>query len=267
MLRKRNRDNWGREIFQQETYHNMLLSNVKNNKNLYKGMGRYGGMGRYTASNQLIAGGRMAPKAIAKNDETDTIVITDCEFVKDIFAPTIPVPSGDSCHVASGFAQQQLQINPGLSGFAPNLSQIAGNYSEYSIKQLVFELRPVISETTVNNGQTGTAMMVFNYNPNEDPYDNKEDIMQAHGSVSGRIVDQIRCGVECDPRKNKDSEFFVRTGPVPYGKDNDEYDLGVLTLATNNIPYQFSNQQIYELWVYYTVELRKRKSGALKLNT
>jgi len=231
------------------------------------GRGRYGGQsgsgaegsGSYSMDNSLIMGGRRAPNITAANDETDTLTISDCEFVKDIFAPLITTSS-------SGFGSQNIPVNPGLSGFAPNLSQIAGNYTEYTIHQLVYELRPVISESNVNNGQTGTAMMVFNYNANEDPYENKEDVMQAHGSVSGRVVDEIKCGVECDPEKTNKTKFFVRTGPVPYSKDSDEYDHGVLTVCTNNIPKEFSNQQLFELWVHYTIELRKRKAGALRLN-
>lgn len=218
---------------------------------------RYLGMGEYQ-DNQLISGGRMSMQVAADNDETDTITITDCEFVKDIFAPNIAAGS-------STFASQTLPVNPGITGFAPNLSQLACNYTEYELKQLVYELRPVISENNVNNGQSGIAMMVFNYNPNDDPYDNKEDVMQAHGSISGRIVDSLRCGVECHTAKVNKTKFFIRTGPVPAGRDVDEYDHGVLTIATNNIPAAFSNTQIYELWVYYTVTLRKRKPGAIRL--
>ena len=241
----------------------------------FMGRGLYGsqggpmmtGGGAYTpnvmtnvADNALIVGGRQAPRTIATNDETDTIILTDCEFVKDVFAPSI------ADNTSSSFESETTSTNPGLAGFAPNLSQIACNYTEYEIQQLVFELRPVISENNVNDGQSGIAMMVFNYNPNEDPYDNKEDIMQAHGSVSGRIVQPIRCGVECDVRKTNKTKFFTRTGPVPYQKDADEYDMGVLTIATNNIPSTFSNKQIYELWVHYKVLLRKRKAGAMRLN-
>jgi Viral coat protein (S domain) len=221
------------------------------------GMGLYGGQGAYQ-SNSLMAGGRMAPITIAANDETDTLTLTDQEFVADIYAPTIASGS-------SGFNSQTFAVNPGIQAFAPNLSQIACNYTEYTIKQLVYELRPVINESNVNNGLTGIGMMVFNYNPNDDPYDNKEDVLQAHGSVSGKITDAITCGVECSPAKTNKNNFFIRNGPVPYGKDNDEYDCGVMTIATNNIPAAFSNLQIFELHVYYTVELRKRRAGALRL--
>jgi len=220
--------------------------------------GAFRGRGMYTNNNSLIEGGRSSQTILAPNDESDSIILSDCEYVRDIFAPTIST--------ASGFTPELIEVNPGLQGFAPNLSQIACNYTEYELQQLIFELRPVISENNVNNGQSGIGMMVFNYNPNDDPYDNKEDVMQAHGSVSGRITEAIRCGVECDVRKTNKTKFFVRTGPVPYQKDSDEYDMGVLTIATNNIPSTFSKSQLYELYVHYKVLLRKRKAGAIRLN-
>lgn len=230
---------------------NLALSKVS-------GMGLYGGQGSYT-DNQLIAGGRDSSAFYGANDETDEIIITDTEFVADIYAPSI------TANTSSSFAQQTLSCNPGLPTFAASLSQLACNYTEYEMVQLVYELRPVISESNVNNGITGVGMMVFNYNPNDDPYDNKEDVMQAHGSVSAKLNERMRMGVECDPKKTRSVKGFIRTGPVPYGKDNDEYDIGVLTIATNNIPSAFSNMQIFELYVSYTVKLRKRKSGALRL--
>lgn len=223
------------------------------------GQGLYGGQGKYV-TNQLIEGGRAAPRTFAANDETDEITVSDNEYVADIFAPTIAVGTA-----SSSFAQQSFPLNPGIPLFAPNLSQLAINFTEYELIQCVYELKPVINESNVNNGLTGIALMVFNYNPNDDPYDNKEDVMQAHGSVSSKITDNIVCGVECDPKKTNRTKFFVRSGPVPYQKDADEYDPGVLVIATNNIPQAFSNLQIFELWVSYKVKLRKRKGGALRL--
>jgi hypothetical protein len=228
--------------------------------NLYKKSGaKWLGSGGYEANTLMMDGAQKETGLlIDSGDEADTIVISDTEFVKDIFAPTFSSAS-------SGFAQQQLEVNPGLPDFAPNLSQLAANYGEYTLLQLVYELRPVISENNVNNGQSGIVMMAFNYNPNDDPFDNKEDIMQAHGGVSGRITDKIVCGVECDPSKTNKTSFFVRTQPFPHGKDADEYDPGRLSICTNNIPLAFQSTQICELWVSYTVQLRKRKAGAIRL--
>lgn len=246
----------------------MVESSGLGKKRKVTGSGLYGGMmdtsqgytgsGSYVA-NSLIAGGRMAPKVSGSNNETDTITLTDCEFVRDIYAPTITAGSNSS------YTQERIPVNPGLPEFAPNLSQIAINFLEYELKQLVYEIRPMISPLSTSSGQSGSLFMVFNYNPNDDPYDNKEDVMQAHGSVSGRIIDHLSMGVECSKAKTKNTEYFIRPGPVPFGKDADEYDHGVLTIASNNIPDGFSNVVIGELWVHYKVQLRKRRPGALRL--
>ena len=221
----------------------------------YMGGGLYGGQGSYDRKNALITGGDLSMTVHGQSDETDSLTLTNREFVKEIYAPN-----------NSGFNLETIAVNPGLYDFAPKLAAIAGNYQQYELKQLVFEIVPLVSESNVNNGITGTIMAVFNYDANTDPFDNKEDIMQASGAVSGRIVDSLKLGVECDNTKTKDVEYFIRTTPVPINRDNDEFDHGKCVIATNNIPSQFYNLTIAELYVYYTVELRHWKPGSIRLN-
>lgn len=218
------------------------------------GGGIYGGQGAYV-QNALMENGGTSMTVHEQNDETDTMVLTNREFIKEIYAPD-----------NSGFNMENIECNPGLPGFAPKLAAIAANYQQYDLKQLIFEIVPLVSESNVNNGITGTIMAVWNYDTNTDLFDNKEDIMQSSGAVSGRIVDHLTCGVECDTGKTKDTEYFTRTCPVPLGRDADEYDHGKLIVATNNIPSSFYNQTIAELYVYYTVELRHFKPGTTRLN-
>jgi len=224
----------------------------------YTGTGLYGGQGAYSNDHQmnaLMEGGLSSMDVIGHNDETERITITQREYVKDIYAPN-----------DTGFYQQKLEINPGIPTFAPKLSAIAGNYEQYEILQLIYEIVPLISESNVNNGITGTIMACHIADPSTDNIDNKEDVMQKEGSVSGRIVDRLTLGVECDTSKTKGTEYFVRTTPVPFGRDKDEFDHGQVIIATNNIPTEFANQTIAELYVYYTVELRGFKSGTVRLN-
>lgn len=223
----------------------------------YIGGGLYGGQGSYqtsgnVVSNALIEGGHPSMDIEAQNDETETIVMSNCESVLEIFAPTIA--SGQS-----QFALQTVECNPGLHAFSRKLSAIAKNYVHYKIKQLVFEIRPLISESNVNNGITGTMMAAFLYDANQNLPESKDDMLDLSGAVSGRIVDHLKVGVECDPEKVKDVQYIVRTCPVPLNRDVDEYDHGRLVISTNNIPSEFSNKAIAELYVYYTVELRMWK--------
>lgn len=221
-------------------------------KSMYKGRGLYGGQGEYKA-NALIDGGHHSMDIEAQNDETESITLCNTESVLEIFAPEILE------NYSSQFSLQSIDFNPGLYSLSRKLSAIAKNYVHYEIKQLVFEIRPLISESNVNNGITGTMMSAFLYDPQQSLPDSKDDMMDLSGAVSGRIVDHLKVGVECDPDKLKNTEYIVRTGPVPVGRDAGEYDHGRLIIATNNIPHDFSNKAIAELFVYYTVELRMWK--------
>lgn len=222
------------------------------------GGGLYGGMGEYV-DNALIEGGMPTMQIQAQNDETDNITFSCYEFVKPIYAPNIPSGS-------SSFAATRLEVNPGLSSFAPKLAALAANYQEYEIHQMVFHYETKINESQVNNGITGDLYLVFNYDPVTDPFDNEQDVMQTSGHVKGKITENLRAGVECDPSKIKDTEYFIRTAPVPLGRDADEYDHGALIIASNNIPSNFSNLAIGDLYVYYNVTLRQFKPGVSKLN-
>lgn len=216
----------------------------------------YSGMGAYRG-NQLMAGSSANSVRVAHvGDETDSLIISGTEYVRDLFCPDSSLE----------FSALRIECNPGLPQTAPSLSQLACNYTEYEWKQLVYTVKPMLTESVLNNGFAGTGMLVYNYNASElEPVATKEDVMHSHGNVSGRIIDELVMGVECDPAKGRTRTLFTRTNPVPYEKDPDEYDYGALYFCTRDIPVDFKNKIIYELHVTYTVELKKRRPGALKL--
>lgn len=227
---------------------------------LYEGPGLYEGSGLY-GSNQLVAGGRPAGKMVGMNDETDSIIINRMEYIQDIFAPEASTDGSNT----TGFHKIQIPINAALANAIPALSQEAINYSEYEFIQLVFELKPTINETNINNGISGTVLATFDYD-NNTVYSSKHDIVASHGGVSNKITDLTIVGVECDASKNIENSFRTRSTPLKTGEDPNDYDKGILIIATDNVPNILANQQLFELWCYYTVVLRKPKSGALKLN-
>jgi hypothetical protein len=70
-------------------------------------------------------------------------------------------------------------------------------------------------------------------------------------------------GVECDPAKLAGArQKYVRVGHIPPTEDQKNYDLGRTSLAVVNAPSVYAGQQIGELWVSYTVMLRKPKIGS-----
>lgn len=184
----------------------------------------------------------------APNDETQSIVLSHTEYLSDIYGPA-----------TTAFNNQTYSVNPGLATF-PFLSQIAANYEEYELVQCVFSYRSTIDASTAANGQTGTIIMCTNYNPDNPPFTSKDQMLVYHGSQSGRLTDDLRHGVECDPQKNSGSAVKrIRLKPLISGEDLNDYDVGNFQLAINNCPSTFANQAVGELWVYYTVKLLKPK--------
>jgi len=220
------------------------------------GSGLYTGRGSYN-DNSLIEGGDASMSFHGGFDESEALTIADTEYVTDIYGP----PS-------AAFNVQSFQLNPGLMANFPKLSQFAQNFEEYEWIQLIWQFKSTLDASTVSNGQTGTIMMATNYNAAQPPYSDKEAVLQSHGGNGGRITEDLRHGVECDPAKSVgDMEKYVRTGPVPAAEDLKTYDHGLFQIAINNCPTTFNNQQLGELWVTYQVKLRKPRLFSARGNS
>ena len=247
-------------------------------RGLYEGRGFYGGLlrtvGQAVAPGLIDAGGSWLKRKItgrgayqtnslvgstvsadvakfsSANDETGAITITHREYVRDVFGNDAAQP----------FKNRTLPINPGLEQTFPWLSQIAQNYEEYELKQCIFTLRSTVSQDVNSNGQVGTIIMCTNYNSTNAPFTEKNTMMQYDGAMSSKTTESQMHGVECDPAKLSGSEGkYIRTNPVLSGDDLKTYDHGLFQLASAGLPSSYANRQIGELWVSYTVCLRKPK--------
>ena len=100
--------------------------------------------------------------------------------------------------------------------------------------------------------------MGTNYNPSQEPWSDKQTMLQAALSCTGKASDDQLHGVECDPSKLSGTPGkYVRSNPTT--DDLKDYDLGLFQIAVSGIPTAYQNQPIGQLWVSYTVELRKPK--------
>jgi len=212
----------------------------------------YLGMGAYTApgtSNSLISGSnRTAPRFGSVADETGALIISHREYIGDVFGPE---------STSRNFKNRTFDLNPGLEQTFPWLSQIAQNYEEYEFGQCVFEFKSTVNASVAGDGQMGTVVLVTNYNAATREFDDKNTMMQYDGSQSCRSTQHARHGVECDPSKISGAAgHYVRVGPKPK-QDIGNYDHGTFQLATVGMPMEFDNAPIGELWVYYTIKLRK----------
>jgi len=219
----------------------------------YAGGSGSGGGASGVVGNQIIAGSGAPPPTseIPRfNTGSNNVVISHKEFIGDLYAPA----------EAGTFTNRVLPLNPGLSTTFPWLSQVAANYDEFTIHQLVFTYRPSISDFVATNGQVGMVIMATQYNASDPPFESKQDMLEYDLAMDCKVSQHMYHGVECDPTKlSMGVGKYTRAGPAPHGEDLKTYDHGVLNIGVSNCPPQFTNQALGELWVTYTVELRKPK--------
>lgn len=227
---------------------------------LYRGKGLYKGRGAYAVNNLITDGGATASSIVPTFQPTDLHEITysNREYVRDIYAP------GTAAAPASvPFSVQQWALNPGLVESFPWLSQIAINFEEYEILQLAYTYKSTVADFASASGQVGQVVMATQYNPNSDPFADKEEMMLYEGGMSCKTTESLIHGVECDPAKIAGAASkYVRVGSLPPTEDLKNYDLGRTAIAVLNCPSTYAGQQLGELWVSYTVKLRKPKFAA-----
>lgn len=182
-----------------------------------KGQGLYMGRGVYDFNN-FIDGGRLSMQFSSFNDESQLLILCYMEYIADVYGPSSGV-----------FDNIIYQINPGLTANFPFLAQFAVNFEEYELIQMVFEFYLIIDLVASFNssGNTGIICMVTNYRADAQPFVNKEEMIQYHGGVSGRVTEKLVHGVECDPDKLADSVKFVRNKLLGPGGDIKTYDHGI----------------------------------------
>jgi len=219
----------------------------------YLGSGIYTGQGSYDDnSNELVGSSNsdLIPRFSQSTDETGEITITHREYVGEVY----------SNEAGKSFENRSFPLNPGLEKTFPWLSQIAANFEEYDFQQLMFSYRSTVAEVSSSNGQVGTAILATNYNPSNRSFRDKGMMLEYSGASSAKTTDNIAHGVECDNEKLSGShEKYVRTSALDPNQDIKEYDHGLFQLATANTPSAFQDNSIGELWVSYTVSLRKPK--------
>ena len=223
----------------------------------FKGSGLYRGRGLLEDDsapvvNDLMVSGNASDDVVPRFHPSDIseVMYSNREYISDVYAPT-----------SSAFQAQRISINPGLPACFPWLSQLAINFEEYELYQLAFTYKATVAEFAAASGQVGQVYMATQTNPVADAFANKEEMLMYNGSGSSKSTKHQIQGVECDPAKlpGNSAQKYVRAGNLPPGEDLKQYDLGIFNIAVENVPATYYGQQLGELWVSYTVKLRKPK--------
>jgi hypothetical protein len=108
---------------------------------------------------------------------------------------------------------------------------------------------------------SGQVIIATQYNPSNSPFATKQLMENYDYANSGNITESLMHGVECDPNKNPNNmgTLYVRNAlPSTYtAGDLKDYDMGFTSIATNGLTQ--TNLNVGEIWVEYTVKLRKSK--------
>jgi len=226
----------------------------------YRGMGAYS---REGVSNDLVTGKGQAPVSSGvphfrtMPGEDGSLMVSYREYLGDVFGNTGDAP----------FVVNSVPMNPGLETSFPWLSQIASNFKEYEWKQCVFDFRSMITDMTTTNGQLGQIIMTSEYNVDAQPYEDKNEMLTTVHAVSGKVIDDITHGVECDPTKMSGTPGkYIRTKPVLLNEDKKEYDLANFQFAVCDTPEALANLPLGQLYVSYTVLLRKARTFSARGN-
>lgn len=180
------------------------------------------------------------------------VVISRSEYLTDIYSGT---------GTPTAFNLQSFLVNPGLNqgngGAFSWLCNIAANFQEYTIEQMVFEYRPTSGNSTGSNTALGTVIMCANYQSTDANYTSKAGMLDSQWALSGSPDKQILFPVECADKQFK--MYDVRTGPILSTQNQDLFDFCNFQIATLGCPT--ASQALGELHVSYTVKLSKYQTS------
>jgi len=212
------------------------------------------GFGKYTvARNSYMGGEQGSPNGVPfMHSSRENFRIRDHECLGDL------ISSGTS----GSWTSTTYVINPGLSTTFPWLSQIASNFEQYRVHGLVFYFRSTSASSNPSGGSValGTVVMSTNYNATAAPFTTKVQAEASQWCVSGKPDSDLVAFIECDPKQTTGNDlFYVRTGAVPSGQDQKDYDMGFTQVSTVGV--YGTSQTLGETWVCYDIEFLKPLSA------
>lgn len=162
----------------------------------------------------------------------------------------------DDVQQSTAFSIRNFAINPGLFGTFPYLASLASSFEQYIIHGMVFYFRSTSGNAvSASNTSLGTVAMATQYNALAPAFQNKTQMENYMGAVSGAPVCDMLHPIECEARQTSVRALYVRSGSVPSGQDARMYDMGVFSLAV--VGCQATTGTLGELWCTYDVELLK----------
>lgn len=212
--------------------------------------------------------------------EKGEMIIEHSEYVNDLVSAS-SASTTSSTSGASYFTSQSYGINAANSALFEWLAPIAAQFEMFTFEKLVFEYRPLISESTSTSAATltsmGTVMAAVEYDSSRGLFPNKAQLLNAHGSVDAKPSDKFMAGVECKHKYNPLGVYYTNASPnyINTGATNSaptvvtatNYDIrmqnmGIIQFSSVNVPVIAGNSlSLGEIFCHYKVRLMKPLVG------
>jgi hypothetical protein len=168
------------------------------------------------------------------------------EYVQDIVGSVV-------------FANQQVNINPGLNTLFPWLSALAGLFESYQMNALKFQYRTESPST-----QAGKALLTVDWDVLDPSPTSKTQMLQERTKADGPAWENFDLICDLSDLLKFGVQRFVRSGLNPAGSDLKTYDIGMLNIASQGCT---GAPTIGELWVEYDVELMTPNTTPLPVSS
>lgn len=208
------------------------------------------GFGEYHIEKNSILEGGMSPPQVINTVSKGGFIVRHREYIADVNA-------------SSTFTNKAYDINPGLRGSFPYLSQIAKAFELYRLRGLVYEFKSMSSDAVLSTSASsalGTVAMATQYNSLSNPFTNLIALQNHEFSNASKPSCDFYHPVECKKSLTAVSELYVRTGAVESNADIRLYDIGQFNIATSGM--QNATGVIGQLWCTYEIEFYQAKYDA-----
>lgn len=209
-------------------------------------LSRWLGAGDYSVgTNSIVQKSLKAASSIPyMHTDNQTVTVRHKEYLGEVYSS---IPFG---------VQQSFPLNPGMALTFPWLAGVAVRFQEYRIKGLVFHYIPSSgSAVSSGNAALGTVMIQTSYRSTDSPPASKVEMLNEYCSNECVPSETLAHPIECDPKENPFNVQYVRSGSVPTGESQLNYDLGVTHVAVSGS--QTNGNALGDLWVTYEIELKK----------
>jgi len=224
-------------------------------------VGSFLGSGSYTGpeTNAIVhMHSHQEPK---RKYEGSKFIVEHREYIGDLI--TSSATTSLSSGAGAPFTSQTYNINPGLTGIFPWLSQIAQGFSKYRFKKLIFHAKSTTSDaiSSSNGVAAGLGEMVgaIQYDVASGAYSNYANMANSEGAICCKPSCSFVMGVEVNKRDTPYEWYYVRGGSQPANTDIRLYDYCLAQFATQNVPASVSGGafvpvDVSQIWIEYVCE-------------